>query len=145
MNFLAKIFVYKNCLYLANCGKYIKNKNIPFGDGPKGEFSIGVTVIGKDNVAISEEAIQMFKKIVDKAKHTYDDISCLAIYGYKKDDVVLSWLGGNKIKIDPNNLEGIFIGLGEGYPELNLLNKLQIRSNDFLRKYKFEKENIETK
>lgn len=138
MRFLTKIYVYKNNLYLSNCGEYIKEKNMPYGENPNGGFIIGPVVVGKNNIAISLEAIEMFKYIVNNAEHTRDDIGSLDICKMNNNEIVLSWIGENNVKIDPNNLHDIFIGCGEGQPDLSLLNKLQIKDNNFLKDYKFE-------
>ena len=139
MSILAKIYVDKNKLYLENCGVWQTGKNYPSGKRPDGGFSIGSVVIGKDNIAISNEAIDMFRHIVRYAEHTGDDVSCLDIHENYSGEIVVSWLGKNKMTINPNRLDdGFFIGCGEGAPRTDLLDKLTIMDNETLKNYKFE-------
>lgn len=139
MRILAKVYVDNNKLCLEHSGELIDGKSYPYGEWGDGHFNIGNLVLGKENVAISKEAIDMYKYIVNNAEHTGDDISCLNIWKIEDGrEIGFSWLGPRKIKIDPNNLDEIFIGCGEGRPKLDLLDKLQIQDNEFLKDYKFE-------
>ena len=136
MSILAKIYVDNDKLYLENCGVRKEGKLYPAGPTPTGGFCIGSVVIGKDNIAISKEAIKMYTYIVTNAEHTGDDISCLDIHA-NSGGIIVSWLGENKTVMDPKHLEDVFIGCGEGSPELSLLNKLRIVDNEVLKNHKF--------
>lgn len=141
MGILGKIYENNGMLCLEDCGKYINGVNIPFGKNPHGGFNIGVIIVGKDNIAISPEAKQLVIDIVRKAKHTGDDISCLDIFKINSDDeVAVSWLGNNNIVIDPNDLDGFFIGCGEGSPDLYLLDELKEMDNETLKNLSLAKE-----
>ncbi|MBO7528098.1 MAG: hypothetical protein J6T74_09475 [Clostridia bacterium] len=137
MSILAKIYVDNDKLYLENCGVYKDRELYPFGPTPTGGFRIGPVVIGGNNIAISQEAIKMFTDIVYNAEHTGDDVSCLSIFSTINGDIVVSWLGENKTVIDPKHLEDVFIGCGEGFPQLSLLNELRIVDNEVLKNHKF--------
>jgi len=137
MSILAKIYVNNDKLYLENCGVYKDRELCPAGPTPAGGFSIGSTVIGRKNIAISQEAIKMFTDIVYNAEHNGNDLSCLSIFSTIYGDIVVGWLGENKTVIDPNHLEDVFIGCGEGFPQLSLLNELRIVDNEVLKNHKF--------
>ena len=97
-----------------------------------GKFGrIGTVVCGKNNISITEDAKKLFKKIIEKAKKTGDDISFLDIHAATNWDVVISWMTlstdeGLKHKIDIDKLDEceFFIGIGGGYPKLDLLDIL---------------------
>ena len=139
MKVLAKIFEDEGRLCLGNCGVYIEGVNIPFGENPHGGFNIGTHTVGAENIVISPEGKALFRQIVNTAQHTGDDISCLDIYQY--DNIVrIGWLGGDMIMIDPNDLEGIFIGCGEVSPKLYLLDSLVEMDNETVKNLKLYNE-----
>jgi hypothetical protein len=99
---------------------------------------IGTVVIGCNHISITHEAIRAFTDIVNKAKHTGDDISCIDVHScYVRkidgsisedcDDVCVSYMGDIIMKLniekaikDPD----FFIGCGEGAPRTWLLDRL---------------------
>ena len=104
---------------------------------PEGDHRIGTVVVGASHIAITEEAKEAFKKIVKKANHTRDDISCIDIHkSYKTingkfeeypTDVCVSYMGALTSKFNIEEVihdEKFFIGCGEGIPNLRLLDKL---------------------
>ena len=101
----------------------------------------GTVVVGIEHISITEEAKELFRRLVNNAKHTGDDLSCLDIhtcYGrnpdgsFKEvaDEVCISYLGEINARWNIDELikdDDFFIGCGEGAPRLNLLNKLSFR------------------
>ena len=98
---------------------------------------LGTVVVGKEHISITKEAKIAFRKIINEAHHTGDDISCIDIYlTCKKEngkyeeiptEVCISYLGDivSKFNIEEViNDKEFFIGCGEGTPDLNLLDKL---------------------
>ena len=101
---------------------------------------IGTVVVGASHITITAEAKKAIERIVRKARHTGDDISCIDIhtcYGRTEDgkidedrgctEVCVSYIGNivTKFNIDEViNDEHFFIGCGEGAPNLSLLDKL---------------------
>lgn len=100
---------------------------------------IGTVAVGKEHIAISESAKNAFRRIVNEANHTGDDISCIDIHstykrigdGFEKtpSEVFVSYLGPVVTRLsveevikDPN----FFISYGEGRPELWLLDELSL-------------------
>lgn len=128
---------------------YTKGKNVLVLEGiadsnyknedsfPKGNI-IGMVVPGKEHIKITKEAKQLFKDIVSQAEKTGDDVSCLDIHRYRENDVCISYLGYLKTEIDITKLDGFWIGTGEGYPDLSLLDELKEFSNDKERAYQKE-------
>lgn len=92
---------------------------------PKGNI-IGAGVTGKEHIEISDEAKKLFKKIVINSEKTGDDLTCLDIMKLDNGKIHISWLGKRKQEIDIRKLEeiGFFIGTGEGFPDLSLLDEL---------------------
>lgn len=121
-NVLVKIYTKdnNNILVLEGCGKECEDYYFPKGS------IIGSGVTGKENISITEDAKKLFMKIIEKAEHTGDDLTCLDICKIKNGRIHVSWLGRTKQEIDIRKLDeiGFFIGCGEGYPELGLLNEL---------------------
>lgn len=99
---------------------------------------LGTVVVGKEHITITDEAKQAFQRIVREAHHTGDDLSCLDIhtcYGRNKDgsmtdrqdSVCVSYLGDVVTKWNIEDVihdEEFFIGTGEGFPQVSLLNAL---------------------
>lgn len=99
---------------------------------------IGTVVIGRNHISITHEAIRAFTDIVNKAKHTGDDVSCIDVhscYGRKLDgsmskscdDVCVSYMGNIVTKLKIENVikdQNFFIGCGEGAPKTWLLDEL---------------------
>lgn len=92
---------------------------------PKGSI-IGAGVTGKEHIEITDEAKKLFKKIVRNSEKTGDDLTCLDIMKLDNGKIHISWLGKRKQEIDIRKLEeiGFFIGTGEGFPDLSLLDEL---------------------
>ncbi len=92
---------------------------------PKGSI-IGTGVTGKEHIDITDEAKELFKKIIINSTKTGDDISCLDIFKLDDERIHISWLGKCKQEIDIRKLDkiGFFIGTGEGFPDLSLLSEL---------------------
>lgn len=98
----------------------------------------GTVVVGKEHIAITEDAKRAFRKIVREAHHTGDDISCLDVhtcYGRKEDgsssdkcdSVCVSYLGDVVTKWNIEAViqdEEFFIATGEGFPQVSLLDAL---------------------
>lgn len=104
---------------------------------------LGTVVIGRKHITITRDAIAAFRKIVEKAHHTGDDLSCLscldirACYSIQKDgtrsdtddDVCVSYLGDIVTRWNIDEViqdDGFFIGTVEGMPETHLLDTLTI-------------------
>lgn len=103
---------------------------------------IGTVVIGAKHITITKEAKKAFERIVNEARHTGDDISCIDIhtcYGRTEDgkideergctEVCVSYIGNIVTKFNIEeviNDENFFIGCGEGSPKLYLLDKLML-------------------
>lgn len=100
---------------------------------------IGTVVVGADHITITKEAKEAFERIIHKAKHTGDDISCIDIHkSYKRingkkeetpTDVCVSYIGPIVQKIDIEkaiNDKDFFIGCGEGCPDVSLLDELTL-------------------
>lgn len=101
---------------------------------------IGTVVIGRKHIAITREAIAAFRKIVEKANHTGDDLGCLDIspcYSIQKDgtrsdtndDVCISYLGDIVTRWNIDEViqdDNFFIGTGVAVPETHLLDTLTI-------------------
>lgn len=92
---------------------------------PKGSI-IGTGVTGKEHIDITDEAKELFRKIVNNSEKTGDDLTCLDITRLSNGRIHISWLGKCKEEIDIRKLHeiGFFIGTGEGFPDLNLLEEL---------------------
>ena len=89
-------------------------------------LKVGCGVTGKEHISITEEAKKLFRKIVETAEHTGDDLSCLDLYVLHNGRIHLGWIGKAKHEIDIRTLneEGFWIGTGEGSPKLSLLDQL---------------------
>ena len=98
---------------------------------------LGTVVVGAEHISITAEAKDAFKRIIKNAKRTGDDISCLDVKAvYRKIDgkfeehptnVCVSYLGDVVERFNVEeviNDEDFFIGCGEGFPDLSLLDKL---------------------
>lgn len=139
-----KIYAEGNCLIFEGCG----TEDIPpfyfpqkWEEKEGGIKRFGTVVVGSEHISITDEAKELFKRIVTEAKHTGDDLSCLDIhtcYGRNHDgsfkdtadEVCISYLGEINTKWDADkviNNEDFFIGCGEGAPKLWLLDKLSYR------------------
>lgn len=131
---------------------YVENGNIIVFEGQGAEDKVGyyptrwdetahrfgTVVVGKEHITITEEAKKAFSRIVREAKHTGDDLSCLDVhtcYGRKEDgtmsdacdEVCVSYLGPVVTKWDIETVihdKEFFIGTGEGFPKLHLLDAL---------------------
>lgn len=92
---------------------------------PQGSI-IGTGVTGKEHISITDDAKKLFKKIIIDAEKTGDDLTCLNIMKLDNGKIHVSWLGKEKEEIDVRKLDedGFFIGTGEGFPDLELLNEL---------------------
>lgn len=92
---------------------------------------IGTGVTGKEHISITDEAKKLFEKIVMNAEKTGDDLTCLDIFKLDNGRIHLSWLGKVKEEIDARKLDkiGFFIGTGEGFPDLSLLEELKVINN----------------
>jgi hypothetical protein len=104
---------------------------------------IGTVCVGKEHISITEEAKDAIRRIVDEARHTGDDISCIDIHqAYKKTkdgkfedtptDVCVSYLGDVVTKFNIEEVikdEDFFIGCGEGTPKLYLLDELTLANS----------------
>lgn len=92
---------------------------------PQGSI-IGTGVTGKEHISITDDAKKLFKKIIIDAEKTNDDLTCLNIMKLDNGKIHVSWLGKEKEEIDVRKLDedGFFIGTGEGFPDLELLNEL---------------------
>lgn len=112
---------------------YTKDNNILVLEG-KGEMNedcyfphgsiIGSGVTGKEHISITEDAKKLFKKIIMEAEKTGDDLTCLDIYKLKNGRIHISWLGKRKEEIDIRKLENFWIGTGESFPQVSLLDEL---------------------
>jgi len=94
---------------------------------------IGTVVIGAEHIRITKEAKDLFKKLVNEAQKTGDDISCIDIHKCysqnKQSQICVSYLGQvvERINVEEAiNNEDFFIGTGEGYPELELLEEIPL-------------------
>lgn len=94
---------------------------------PQGSI-IGTGVTGKEHISITNDAKELFKKIIIDAEKTGDDLTCLNIIKLDNGKIHLSWLGKEKEEIDVRKLDedGFFIGTGEGFPDLKLLEELTV-------------------
>ena len=94
---------------------------------PQGSI-IGTGVTGKEHISITNDAKELFKKIIIDAEKTGDDLTCLNIIKLDNGKIHLSWLGKEKEEIDVRKLDedGFFIGTGEGFPDLKLLDELTV-------------------
>lgn len=133
-NFLAKIYAENSdTLVLEACPNCSVNNIIKLST-PTSPF---VRILGSEYVAISNEAILLFIKVLHKAKIDYKKRTSLSIIQNQNNDILITWDGENKQKININNLENVNIGLGLGFSDENLLNLLTLRDNDYLKDYKF--------
>lgn len=97
----------------------------------------GTVVVGKEHIAITEDAKDAFRRIVNGARHTGDDLSYIDIHRIHKrigkvfeeypTEVCVSYLGKvvtklsiEKVLRDPD----FYIGCGEGAPDTQLLDEL---------------------
>lgn len=104
----------------------------------EGCHRIGTVALGHDHISITSEAKEAFKRIVNEAKHTGDDTSCIDIFDcYKSVDghiveetpteVAVSYIGDVVTKLNIEEVihdDDFTIGTGEGCPKLHLLDKL---------------------
>lgn len=134
--FLAKIYA-KNSetLVLEVCNDMQVNNIVKLStyDSPY------VRIQGASYVAISEEAKEMFIDVLHKADKSYEKSTSIGIVQYYNLGILLTWNGNNKQEININNLQNIKIGMGLGYSDENYLNYLQLKDNEFLKNYKFER------
>ena len=109
-----------NILVLEGKGKISEDSYFPHGS------VIGSGVTGKEHISITEDAKKLFKKIIMESEKTGDDLTCLDICKVKNGRIHISWLGKRKEEIDVRKLNetGFFIGTGEGFPNLSLLDEL---------------------
>lgn len=94
---------------------------------PQGSI-IGTGVTGKEHISITNDAKELFKKIIIDAEKTGDDLTCLNIMKLDNGKIHVSWLGKAREEIDVRKLDedGFFIGTGEGFPDLKLLDELTV-------------------
>ena len=109
-----------NILVLEGKGKISEDSYFPHGS------VIGSGVTGKEHISITEDAKKLFKKIIMESEKTGDDLTCLDICKVKNGRIHISWLGKRKEEIDVRKLNetAFFIGTGEGFPNLSLLDEL---------------------
>ena len=109
-----------NILVLEGKGKMSEDSYFPHGS------VIGSGVTGKEHISITEDAKKLFKKIIMESEKTGDDLTCLDICKVKNGRIHISWLGKRKEEIDVRKLNetGFFIGTGEEFPNLSLLDEL---------------------
>lgn len=109
-----------NILVLEGKGKISEDSYFPHGS------VIGSGVTGKEHISITEDAKKLFKKIIMESEKTGDDLTCLDICKVKNGRIHISWLGKRKEEIDVRKLNetGFFIGIGDGFPNLSLLDEL---------------------
>ena len=115
-----KIYTKDNNNILVLEGKGEMNEDCYF---PHGSI-IGSGVTGKEHISITEDAKQLFKRIIMESKKTGDDLTCLDIYKLKNGRIHISWLGKRKEEIDIRKLENFWIGTGESFPQVSLLDEL---------------------
>lgn len=115
-----KIYTKDNNNILVLEGKGEMNEDCYF---PHGSI-IGSGVTGKEHISITKEAKKLFKKIIMEAEKTGDDLTCLDIYKLKNGRIHISWLGKRKEEIDIRKLENFWIGTGESFPQVSLLDEL---------------------
>ena len=115
-----KIYTKDNNNILVLEGKGEMNEDCYF---PRGSI-IGSGVTGKEHISITGDAKQLFKKIIMEAEKTGDDLTCLDIYKLKNGRIHISWLGKRKEEIDIRKLENFWIGTGESFPQVSLLDEL---------------------
>lgn len=101
---------------------------------------IGTVVVGKDHVRITQKARDAFRRIAKESRKTGDDISCIDIhtcYGRTEDgkideeagltEVCILYMGPIVLKLNIEDVirdDNFFIGTGEGYPALGLLDEI---------------------
>lgn len=88
---------------------------------------IGCGVTGKEHISITPEAKKLLKNICQRAKKTGDDLTCFDICKIDETGRIhLSWLGSRNSEIDIRKLDNndFWIGTGEGYPDLSLIDEL---------------------
>lgn len=115
-----KIYTKDNNNILVLEGKGEMNEDCYF---PHGSI-IGSGVTGKEHISITGDAKKLFKKIIMEAEKTGDDLTCLDIYKLKNGRIHISWLGKRKEEIDIRKLENFWIGTGESFPQVSLLDEL---------------------
>ena len=115
-----KIYTKDNNNILVLEGKGEMNEDCYF---PHGSI-IGSGVTGKEQISITGDAKKLFKKIIMEAEKTGDDLTCLDIYKLKNGRIHISWLGKRKEEIDIRKLENFWIGTGESFPQVSLLDEL---------------------
>lgn len=115
-----KIYTKDNNNILVLEGKGEMNEDCYF---PHGSI-IGSGVTGKEHISITEDSKQLFKRIIMESKKTGDDLTCLDIYKLKNGRIHISWLGKRKEEIDIRKLENFWIGTGESFPQVSLLDEL---------------------
>lgn len=94
---------------------------------------LGTVAVGADHISITKEAKEAIAKLVNNARRTGDDISCIDVHEvYKHEngkpigdgstDVAVSYLGSVVTKINVDKAikdDGFFIGCGEGNQSLS--------------------------
>lgn len=115
-----KIYTKDNNNILVLEGKGEMNEDCYF---PHGSI-IGSGVTGKEHISITGDAKKLFKKIIMEAEKTGDDLTCLDIYKLKNGRIHISWLGKRKEEIDIRKPENFWIGTGESFPQVSLLDEL---------------------
>ena len=115
-----KIYTKDNNNILVLEGKGEMNEDCYF---PHGSI-IGSGVTGKEHISITGDAKKLFKKIIMEAEKTGEDLTCLDIYKLKNGRIHISWLGKRKEEIDIRKLENFWIGTGESFPQVSLLDEL---------------------
>ena len=115
-----KIYTKDNNNILVLEGKGEMNEDCYF---PHGSI-IGSGVTGKEHISITGDAKKLLKKIIMEAEKTGDDLTCLDIYKLKNGRIHISWLGKRKEEIDIRKLENFWIGTGESFPQVSLLDEL---------------------
>ena len=115
-----KIYTKDNNNILVLEGKGEMNEDCYF---PHGSV-MGSGVTGKEHISITGDAKKLLKKIIMEAEKTGDDLTCLDIYKLKNGRIHISWLGKRKEEIDIRKLENFWIGTGESFPQVSLLDEL---------------------
>lgn len=129
-----KIYVENNDTIVFE-GQGTEDKN---GYYPTSGHRLGTVVVGKEHISITDEGKDAFRRIIKEAQHTGDDLSCLDIHtchgtnedGSMKgtcDEICVSYLGEIVTKWNIEeviNDEDFFIGTGEGFPRIDLLDEL---------------------
>ncbi|MBQ8749230.1 MAG: hypothetical protein IJZ29_02005 [Clostridia bacterium] len=138
--FIAKIFAEnKDTLVLEVCTSKQVDNIVKLSS----DYSPYVKICGAENVAISFEAKMLFIDILHKANSNYENSTSLGITQSLNNDIIVTWKGANKQKINVKHLENINIGLGQGFCDENLLNLLQQKDNSYLKTYEFEEDHTQ--